>query len=105
LGKNNIKSKAATLSLPIKGSDVHAWEPTPCTIREILQMTDAPVKCEWLKSEKRELMALVDAKTFIKDNLNPGETSTPVIEIVKVKIQSDGTLDKLKMRIVMRGDR
>jgi hypothetical protein len=58
------------------------------------------------------LKALVVAKTFAKwkedpsdpDNPQPGETSTPVMEIFKVKIKSDGSLDKLKTRMVVRGD-
>ena len=29
---------------------------------------------------------------------------TPCMDIYKEKIQSDGTLDKLKLRIVVRGD-
>jgi transposase InsO family protein len=94
----------AILSLPIKGSNIHSWEPAPRTIRDILKMPDVPVKREWLKAVRKELKALVDSRTFIKDTLNPGETSTPVMEIFKVKIQSDGTLDKLKMRMVVRGD-
>jgi len=32
------------------------------------------------------------------------ETSTPVMEIFKVKVKSDGSLDKLKTRLVVRGD-
>jgi len=58
----------------------------------------------WLESVKAELKTLVDAKTFIQDTLEPGETSTPVMEIFKVKIKSDGFLDKLKTRLVVRGD-
>ncbi len=38
------------------------------------------------------------------DTLHSGETSTPVMEIFKVKTNSDGSLDKLKNRIVVRGD-
>ncbi len=94
----------AILSHPIKGSDIHSWEPAPRTIRDILKMPEGPVKREWLKAVRKELKALVDSRTFINDTLNPGETSTPVMEIFKVKIQSDGTLDKLKMRMVVRGD-
>ncbi len=33
-----------------------------------------------------------------------GEISVPIMEIFKVKILSDGSLDKLKCRLVMRGD-
>jgi hypothetical protein len=65
------------------------------------------------------LKALVDSGTFAKpksktlkeannsnpdpnpDRLKPGETSTPVVEIFIVKINSDGSLDKLKNLIII----
>jgi hypothetical protein len=50
----------AILSLPIKGGDVHSWEPAPRTIRDILRMPDGLVKREWLKSVRKELKLLVD---------------------------------------------
>ena len=33
-----------------------------------------------------------------------GEPVTPCMDVYKEKIQSDGSLDKLKLRIVVRGD-
>ena len=33
-----------------------------------------------------------------------GEPVTPCMDFYKAKIQSDGSLDKLKLRIVVRGD-
>ena len=33
-----------------------------------------------------------------------GEPVTPCMDVYKSKIQSDGSLDKLKLRIVVRGD-
>jgi hypothetical protein len=74
---------------PIKGGDIQSWEPAPRTIRDIIKMSEGQVRNEWLKSVKKELKALVDAKTFIKDTMLPGEKSTPVMEIFKVNIQSD----------------
>ena len=35
---------------------------------------------------------------------NEGEPVTPCMNVYKYKIQSDGSLDKLKLRIVVRGD-
>ena len=35
---------------------------------------------------------------------NYGEPVTPCMDVYKAKIQSDGSLDKLKLRIVVRGD-
>jgi hypothetical protein len=85
-------------------TDALSWEPAPNSIRDILKMPDGTVHQEWLKSVKKELKTLVDAKTFVADNLQDGEISTPVMEIFKVKVKSDGSLDKLKTRLVVRGD-
>jgi len=46
----------------------------------------------------------VDNNTFIHDMPRNGETSTNVMEIFKVKIKSDGSLEKLKTHLVVRGD-
>jgi hypothetical protein len=34
----------------------------------------------------------------------PGEICTPVMETFKVKVKSDGSLDKLKTRLLVRGN-
>jgi len=62
------------------------------------------VKEEWLKSVKKELKMLVDSNTFQDDIMHSGEISTPVMETFKVKVKSDGSLDKLKTQLVVRGD-
>jgi len=90
-------------SMPTK-TDALSWEPAPSTIRDILKMPHGPIRDEWLKAVKKELKTLVDSKTFVPDKMGPGETSTPVMEIFKVKVKSDGSLDKLKARLVVRGD-
>jgi transposase InsO family protein len=77
-------------------NDAHSWEPAPRTIRDILKMPDGVVK--------KKLKTLVDAHTFIIDSMLDGEISIPVMEIFKVKILSYGSLDKLKCRLVVRGD-
>jgi hypothetical protein len=67
-------------------------------------MSDEVVRQEWLKAIKKEIKTLVDSGTFLANTLQPGEISTPVMETFKVKVKSDGSLDKLKMRLVVRGD-
>ena len=85
-------------------SDANSWEPAPKTIRDILKMKDGIVRQEWLKAIKKELKTLIDSGTFAQDALRNGEISTPVMETFKVKVKSDGSLDKLKCRLVVRGD-
>jgi hypothetical protein len=84
--------------------DANSWEPGPRAIRDILKMPDGVVKSAWLASVRKELKTLVDAHTFIIDLLLDGEVSIPVMEIFKVKIMSDGSLDNLKCQMVVRGD-
>jgi hypothetical protein len=67
-------------------------------------MPDGVVKRAWLTSVKKELKTLVDAGTFVLDDMLDHEISVPVMELFKVKINSDGSLDKLKNRMVVRGD-
>ncbi len=55
-------------------------------------------------SQTQELKTLVDSGTFVFDEMKDGETSTPTMEIFKVNMKSNGSLDKLKMRLVMHGD-
>jgi hypothetical protein len=67
-------------------------------------MPDGPIKTAWLKSVKTEFKTLVDNNTFVHDTPRKDETVTPIMETFKVKILSDGSLDKLKTRIVVHGD-
>jgi len=85
-------------------TDAQSWEPTPKSIRDIIKLTDGFVKNEWMKSVRKELKTLVDSNMFVFNDMKEGETSTPTMEIFKVKVKSNGSLDKLKTRLVIRGD-
>jgi len=93
----------ATPSLPNQNNAL-SWEPAPSSIRHIIKMPNGTIKQEWLKSVRKEIKTLVDSNTFQEDTLHPGEFSMPVMEIFKVKVKSEGLLDKLKTRLVVRGD-
>ena len=47
---------------------------------------------------------LINNQNFLIEDKNEGEPVTPCMAVYKAKIQSDGSLDKLKLRIVVRGD-
>ena len=49
-------------------------------------------------------MNLINKQTFIIEYPKDGEPVTPCMDVYKSKIQYDGSLDKLKLRIVVRGD-
>ena len=46
---------------------------------------------------------LINNQTFLIEDQNEGEPVTPYMGLYKAEIQSDGSLDKLKFRIVVRG--
>ena len=42
-------------------------------------------------------------QTFLVEYLEKHEPVTPCMDVYKTRIQSDGSLDKLKFRILVRG--
>jgi hypothetical protein len=104
LGLAEACAAEAHADLIPKMSDANSWEPAPKSIRDIFKMADGLVRQEWLKAMKKEIKTLVNSGTFAIDTLKAGEISTPVMETFKVKVRSDGSLDKLKMQLVLRGD-
>ena len=47
---------------------------------------------------------LINNQTSLIEDQNEGEPVTTRMDVYKAKIQSDGSLDKLKLRTVVRGD-
>ena len=58
----------------------------------------------WLKETLKEIKNIINNKTFIVQEPEKGEPVTPCMDVYKSKIWSDGSLDKLKLRILVRGD-
>ncbi len=78
--------------------------PPPMGIRSVLKMSDLKVREAWLRAYQKEMKTLIYAKTFALDTPKDGEPVIPTMETNKVKIKSDGSLDKLKYIIVVRDD-
>ena len=57
----------------------------------------------WLKATKKEIKNIIKNQTFLFQEPDKGEPVTPCMDVYKAKIQSDGSLDKLKFRIMVRG--
>ena len=57
-----------------------------------------------MKGTPKEIKNLVNNQTFMIEDPKDGEPVTPCMDVYKSKIQSDGSLDKLKLRILVRGD-
>ena len=62
------------------------------------------IKKPWIKATLKEINNLINNQNFLIEDQNEGEPVTPFIDDYKAKTQSDGILDKLKLRIVVRGD-
>ena len=62
------------------------------------------IKKPWLKATLKEINNLINNQNFLIEDQNEGEPVTPCMDVYKAKIQPDGSLDKLKLRIVVRGN-
>ena len=62
------------------------------------------IKKPWVKETIQEIKNIINNQTFIIENQNEVEPVTPCMDVHKAKIQSDGSLDKLKLRIVVIRD-
>ena len=78
--------------------------PEPMSVKQILRMPE-PLKSKWLKSTATEIKVIMDNNTFnVDDTPLPGEQVIPTKPVYKAKLNADGSLNKLKTRIVVRGD-
>ena len=82
------------------GSEVSHFIPEPRYFAEMTKLSDK-IKKPWLKSTLKEIKNLINNQTFLIEDQNEGEPVTLCMDVFKAKIQSDGSLDKLKLRIVV----
>jgi transposase InsO family protein len=99
-----FNAEVITPTIDASGSDASIFEPAPDNLRVIMKMKNSKIKEAWLKAYYKELKVLISSGTFSIENMLEGEVAVPTMETNRVKLQSDGTLDKLKTRIVVRGD-
>ena len=62
------------------------------------------IRKPWLKAPLKEIKNLINNQPFLIEDPNDGDPVTPCMDVYKAKIQSDGSLDKLKLIIVVRRD-
>ena len=96
----NILQELATLGE--SGSEVSHYIPDPRNFAEGEKLSEN-IRKPWLKATLKEIKNLINNQTFLIEDQNEGEPVTPFMDVYKAKIQSDGSLDKLKLRIVVRG--
>ena len=86
------------------GMEPSIFLPPPQSIRDVLRLKDMKIRNAWLAAYRKELKTLIEAETFSISNPQEGEPIIPIMDDCRVKILSDGTVDKFKVRIVFRGD-
>ena len=84
------------------GSEVSHFIPKPRNFVEVTKLSDE-INEPWLKATQKEIKNIINNKTFLVQEPDKGEPLTPCMDVYKAKIQYDGSLDKLKLRIVVRG--
>ena len=85
------------------GSEMSNFIPEPRNFAEVTRLAEN-IRKPWLKATLREIKNLINNQTFMIEDPKDGETVTPCMDVYKAKIQSDGSLNKPKLRIVVRGD-
>ena len=89
-------------ALEESGSEVSHFIPDPRNFAEVKKNSEN-IKKPWLKATLKEIKNLINNQTLLIEYKNEGEPVTPCMDVYKSKIQPDGSLDKLKLRIVVRG--
>lgn len=90
----------------IEGSDPVYFLPEPRTLSEVIKMPVA-IRKAWLKAFVDEFSGLISKGTVRVITENEAKTltkTTPVMDIYKCKLDQNGLIEKLKCRIVFRGD-
>ena len=89
-------------SLGEYGSEVSHFIPEPREFAEVKILSENSKK-PWLKATLKGINIIINNQTFLIEDQNEGEPVTPCMDVYKVKIQYYGSLDKLKLIIVVRG--
>ena len=85
------------------GSKIFHFIPEPRNFSEVTKLSEN-IRKPWLKATLKEIKNLTNNQTFLIEDQKEGEPVTPCMDVYKYKIQYDGSLYKLKLRIVVRGD-
>ncbi|MGH7974584.1 MAG: hypothetical protein ACREBR_03580 [bacterium] len=99
------EATAGERSIDAPGSDPSPFSPPPSNMAAMLRLSDNATQQAWIKASRKELRNfLVDNGTFVLEDPKMDDKVTPCMDTYRAKLKSNGTLDKLKVRIVVRGD-
>ena len=85
------------------GSEFPHFIQEPRNFDEVKKLPEN-IKNPRLKANLKDIKNLINNQTLLIEDQNEGEPVTPCMDAYKAKIPSDGSLDKLKLRIVVSGD-
>ena len=85
------------------GSEVSHFILDPRNFSDVTKLSKT-IKKPWLKATLKEIKNIINNQTLLIEEQTEGEPVTPCMDVYKSKIQSDGSLDKLKFIIAVRGD-
>ena len=85
------------------GSDPSPFLPEPRGLYEVIKLPPR-YKTPWLKAFVSELLGLQKLKVWKLSDPRPTDKIIPVMDVYKAKIDINGNIDKLKVRMVFRGD-
>ena len=85
------------------GSEFSHFIQEPRNFAKLKIMSDE-IKKPWIKATLKEVKNLFNNQTILVEYLEKDEPVTPCMDVYKSNIQSDGSLDKLMLRIVVKGD-
>ena len=90
-------------SLGESGSEVSHLIPEPRNFSEVKKLSD-DINKPWLKATLKEIKNLINNQNFLIEYPEKDEPVTQCMDIYKANIQYDGSLDNLRLRIVVIGD-
>ena len=104
IGETNIDDFLNDNVDDVSGMEADMFQPTPTHWKQILALPPH-LKKHWKVSFKKELSIIIDKGTFRKEEKPDEEPVIPVTAKFRNKLKSDGSVDKLKSRICLRGDK
>ena len=85
------------------GSEVSHFIPEPRNFAEVTKLAEN-IRKPWLKANLKAIKNLINNQTFMIEDPKDGEPVTPCMDVYKEKIQYDGSLDDLKLILVVGGN-
>ena len=97
---NELQNALPTLEE--SGSEVSHFISEPRNFSEVRRLP-VNVKKYWLKATIKYNKNLISNQKLIMDEPEKGDTITSCMDVYKTNVQSDVSIDKLKFKIVARG--